>query len=166
MWGKKFSIHLHIGSRCTQIASCSFIFSITAQQLHFDGYRKILVSAHAFRGLSMHHDATVAKGPTRTFLGLITHKPVFQSDAIVTEGFVVKKVPELFIELIVGIVSDNQLTVFHPEGVSKIIARSMVPDFGFPFAEVLSIKHGLPLLFRRGLGVQGDIVEHQTEGNQ
>jgi hypothetical protein len=97
--------------------------------------------------LSIHHDATVAQGPTRTFLGLITYEPVFQPDAIIIEGFVVEQVPEFFIELIIGIVSDNQFALFHPEGVSKIISRSMVPDFGFPFAEVLSIEHGLPLLF-------------------
>jgi hypothetical protein len=102
----------------------------------------------------MHHDATVAQCPTGTFFGLIPHKPVFQSDAIIIEGFVVEQVPEFFIEFVVGIVANNQFAIFHPEGVSKIVARGMVPDFGFPFAEVLSIEHRLPLFFSRRLGIQ------------
>jgi hypothetical protein len=110
----------------------------------------------------MHHDATVAQGPTRTILGLITHKPVFQPDAIITERFVVKQVPEFFIERIVSIVADNHFALFYPEGVSKIVARSMVPYFGLPFAEVFPIEHRLPLFFSRRLGVQGGIEDHQT----
>jgi hypothetical protein len=75
-------------------------------------------------------------------------------------------VAKFFVEFVIGVITHNQFAIFHPERISKIVACSMVPDFGFPFAEVLSIEHGLPLLFRRGLGVQGDIGEHQTEGNQ
>src|SRR5262245_40701068 len=61
----------HVGRRA--IAGWS-----ASKQLHFDGYRKILILRHRFRSLAMNHQTVVPQRPRWCARRLSSHKPVLR----------------------------------------------------------------------------------------
>lgn len=143
---KEFSIPFDICAGGTEVTGRSFVLAVASQELYFDRYREVLVDAHALRCLAMEHDPAVSPGPAGSFFCLFAHETVFQPDPVVSEGPVIKKVSESFVEFVVSVVANHDLTIFDPEGVGEIHACRMMPDLRSPSGEVLSVEEGYPVL--------------------
>ena len=142
---EQLAVHFHIGSWGTQVTSSPLFLPISAQQLNFNGYRKILVFSHALWRLPMHHDAAVPDCPARTFICLFSYKSILKSYSIVTELFVVEQMTKPFIELIVSIIPHHNFLVLNPKGIPEILSRWIIGDLGCPIAQIPPVEHGFPI---------------------
>src|SRR4051812_35278985 len=105
MFGRQFPFHFDIRSGGTYITGGSFTGTVSAEQLHFYRYRKVLVLQHGSGGLAMNHYAAVLKCPAGATFCLAAHEAVFNGEFIITERRLIKDMPEAVVKRIVGIIA-------------------------------------------------------------
>src|SRR5690606_20807714 len=140
MRGKQFTVHHHIGTWGTKVACRPVVGAVSAQELSFYGYGKVLILGHAFRGLTMEHGTAVWESPTFATGGLLTHKTVFESQLISRKWIFVKNMPIPLVEILVAIITHLHDPIFHTEGVAKVIIQLMLGNFNRPVVQILSVK--------------------------
>ena len=142
---KQFTVHFNMGAWGAEVAGGSLFLWRAAQELYFNTNGEILLEAHAFRRLSMNHHATVPKSPRGPARYLLAGEAILDAQSVVTIGFFIKKVAKAVVEVVIGIVSDCQESIFYTEGVPEIFSGGVPRNFGRPVVQVFSIKKGFPM---------------------
>ncbi len=123
-----------------------------AEELGFDGGGKRLVQRHLCGRLGVQHHSAVAFGPACAPCRLFADETVFHHQVIVIERLLPEQMTEAAIKTLVSVVADLQKPVFHPEGVTEILAGRVAGDFRRPAVQVFAVEEVDPVLFFRGLG--------------
>src|SRR5687768_6636000 len=96
MVGKKFSIHNYIGAGSAEVRRGPFILAITTEELNFNGNREILVDEHGFGIEAMQHRSAVPDRPAGAAGSLVTNKPIFNAEQVITKFFFVEYMTKFF----------------------------------------------------------------------
>ena len=151
MLRNKLIFHHDVCARRAEIAGGPLVLAVAAQELNFDGHRKILVLLHALGRLTVYHDPAVSECPPRASRRLVAHEPIFEPETIVREFFLVENVAEFSAKLVVLIVTDFQDAVFHSKRVAKIVVQCIARDLDFPAVKIFAVEKADPPAFDRFL---------------
>jgi hypothetical protein len=131
--GVEFAFTLDVGSRRAEIGRGAGARAETAEELHLDRDRKVLVHPHGLGRLPMDHRATVALGPARTVRQLFAHEPIFHAKDAIGKGRVKEEMAEAVLEsAVVAVIPDFDEAVLNTEGVREILSGRIPFDFRRP----------------------------------
>lgn len=135
-----------MGAGCAEVSGGAFAGAdaTSSEKLDFDGDGEVLIQAHAGGGLSVNHDAVVAKCPAGPAGYLVADEAVFDTEEIIGVFLGVKEMAELPVEFFILGVIYTEDTILDSEGIFVVFAEGMAGEFWCPVGEIFAVEEGLP----------------------
>src|SRR5205085_9952116 len=136
----QLAVHHDMRAGRAEVGRAARSLAESAEKLHFNRNREILVLGHRFGRLTVQHHATVAGRPAFATGTLLADKAILDADSIMRELVLVENVAEAAVEIVVLVVRDSHHPIFDAKSVAEVFAQLVSFDFGRPAGQVLAVE--------------------------